>query len=76
MSCYHPSYGLKACAKYQTKQFNVTFIKVAPSGPAPVKDEPLPDLSRRNTIVVPPAFQEVEQDIEEIVEEGTSVKKN
>ncbi|KAJ8934850.1 hypothetical protein NQ314_013121 [Rhamnusium bicolor] len=36
--------------------------------------EPTPDLSRRNTIVVPPTYQEVEQDIEQEEEENFSVK--
>lgn len=40
--------------------------------PNPAKEEPhepSPNLSRRNTIVMPPTFQEVEPDIEP--EEGT-----
>ncbi|XP_044257540.1 aspartyl/asparaginyl beta-hydroxylase isoform X2 [Tribolium madens] len=37
----------------------------------PPKDE-LPDLARRNTIVVPPKYEEVEQDIEENIEEEYS----
>ncbi|XP_064215543.1 aspartyl/asparaginyl beta-hydroxylase isoform X1 [Tribolium castaneum] len=43
----------------------------SPSTETPPKDE-LPDLSRRNTIVVPPKYEEIEQDIEENVEEEYS----
>lgn len=37
-----------------------------------VKEEPTPDMSRRNTFVPPPALEEIEQDIENL-EEGTLV---
>ncbi|RZC37165.1 aspartyl/asparaginyl beta-hydroxylase, partial [Asbolus verrucosus] len=38
----------------------------------PEKEEPIPDLSRRNTIVVPPTYQEIQRDIDDNVEEDYS----
>ncbi|XP_063929189.1 aspartyl/asparaginyl beta-hydroxylase isoform X2 [Zophobas morio] len=40
-----------------------------PPSETPAQDEAAPDLSRRNTIVVPPTYQEVQRDIEEAEEE-------
>ncbi|CAH1378327.1 unnamed protein product [Tenebrio molitor] len=42
------------------------------SAETPATDEQLPDLSRRNTIVVPPDFQEIQQDIEDNADEEYS----
>lgn len=64
---YSPIYGIFIRDNIFSFQFEASDDK--PKPPKEESNEATPNLSRRNTIVMPPTFQEVEPDMEP--EEGT-----